>query len=460
MYELGTYKTRLYRSSKNDWFGGTEGFYWGDNNTKDLALRLEYQPDPKGEPVHVPYEPGPRDLKWQELYREYNGQIDDQFAFLAFHTSPLVTASSMDAKITNADMASRMMVWAVFGKPNQREWVPSSFSKEQYSKNNGIYSSGYRLISVEPSESLKVAIVENELSRTSGKPAQATEENVTNYKSRLWKGWVLPASENDAWFTAGSAAYYRDLQSEDLAKAVAAHWAAYRSASVAEPNAMNTFAAETHKGALFFDQLRRDIGDDRFFKLMTDFFAAHTTQPVTGQSFLDAAGVKFELPKDPGGPMFLASDIRARLATAMIVYGTVTDAGANRYAAEQIQKQYLDSFENAAPIRKDFEVSDEELASHDVIFVGRPETNSALAAWKSKLGLDSAGGLFRIAGKDHASETEGLALAAANPLDRHHMVLVLAGNNALETVHMSSAPLHRTEYAVYDSGKVTSSGFK
>jgi hypothetical protein len=461
MYELGTYKTRLYRSSKNDWFGGTEGFYWGDNNTKDLALRLEYQPDPKGQPVHVPYEPGPRDLKWQELYREYNGKIDDQFAFLAFHTSPLVTASSMDAKVTNAEMASRMMVWAVFGKPNQREWVPSEWSKEQYSKNDGLYSSGYRLISAEPNESLKAAILENELARTAAKSdSPASEKNKVKYKDRLWKGWVLPASEADDWFTAGSAAYYRDLESSDLSKAMAAHWASYRYASVAEPNAMNKFAEETHQGALFLDQLRRDFGDDRFFNLMRDFFSAHTTQPVTGQSFLDAAGVKFALPADPGGPLYLASDFSRHLATAMIVYGTVTDAGANRYAAEQLQKEYLDWFENAAPIRKDFEVTDEELASHDIVFVGRPETNSALAAWKGKLGLESEGGLFRIAGKEHASETEALALAAANPLDRHHMVLVLAGNNALETVRMAGAGLHRTEYTIFDSGKESTSGFK
>ena len=461
MYELGTYKTRLYRSSKNDWFGGTEGFYWGDNNTKDLALRLEYQPDPKGQPVHVPYEPGPRDLKWQELYREYNGKIDDQFAFLAFHTSPLVTASSMDAKVTNAEMASRMMVWAVFGKPNQREWVPSEWSKEQYSKNDGLYSSGYRLISAEPNESLKAAIVENELARTAAKSdSSASEKNKVKYKDRLWKGWVLPASEADDWFTAGSAAYYRDLESSDLSKAMAAHWASYRYASVAEPNAMNKFAEETHQGALFLDQLRRDFGDDRFFNLMRDFFSAHTTQPVTGQSFLDAAGVKFALPADPGGPLYLASDFSRHLATAMIVYGTVTDAGANRYAAEQLQKEYLDWFENAAPIRKDFEVTDEELASHDIVFVGRPETNSALAAWKGKLGLESEGGLFRIAGKEHASETEALALAAANPLDRHHMVLVLAGNNALETVRMAGAGLHRTEYTIFDSGKESTSGFR
>jgi hypothetical protein len=424
-------------------------------------MRVEYQPDPKGEPVHVPYVPGPRDLKWEELYREYSGKIDDQFAFLAFRTPPLVTASSMDAKVTTADMASHMMVWAVFGKPNQREWVPSTWSKEQYPKNGGIYSSGYRLISAQPTESLKTAIVENELARTTSKSeTEKAEKKTSHYKDRLWKGWVLPASEADEWFTAGSAAYYRDLQSDDLAKAMAAHWAAYRSARIAEPNAMNKFAAETHRGALVLDQMRGDLGDDRFFKLMTDFFAAHTTQTVTGQSFLDAAGVKVELPQDSGDPVYLASDIARHLATAIIVYGTVADAGANRYAAEQLQEHYLDSFESAVQIRKDFDVSDDDLRSHDVIFVGRAETNSALAAWKGKIGLESEGGFFRIAGKEHASETEALAFAATNPLDRHHMVLVLAGNNALETVHMASASLNRTEYTVYDSGKETSSGFR
>ncbi len=461
MFELGTYKTRLYRSTKNDWFGGTEGFYWGDNNTKDLGLRLEYQPDPKGEPVHVPYVPGPRDLKWQELYREYTGKIDEQFAFLAFRTPPLVTASSMDAKIATADMLSRMMVWAVFGKPNQREWVPSAWSKEQYAKNDGLYSSGYRLIAVEPSESLRAAIQENELARTAAKgETPKAEKKNAQYKDRLWKGWVLPASDSDDWFTAGSAAYYRDLQSDDLAKAMAAHWAGYRSASIAEPNAMNKFAVETHRGALVLDQTRRDLGDDRFFKLMTDFFAAHTTQTVTGQSFVDAAGVKVELPADQGGGTYMASDIGGHLATTIVVYGTVTDVGANRYAAEQLQKQYLDWFESAIPVRKDFEVSDDDLQSHDVIFVGRAETNSALAAWKGKIGLESSGGLFRIAGKEHASETEALTLAAANPLNHHHMVLVLAGNNALETVRLVSKGLNRAEYTVFDSGKETSSGFK
>lgn len=467
MYELGTYKTRLYRSTKNDWYGGTEGFYWGDNNAKDLAVRLEYQPDPQGEPVHVPYVPASRDLKWQQMYREYKGKIDEQFGFLAFRTAPLVSSTAMDAKVASAEMASRMMVWGVFGKPNQREWVPSSWQKDNYAQNDGLYSSGYRLINAEPSESLRQAIQENEKARVTAKSDAPKDEKKkqADFKDRLWKGWVLPASEADDWFTAGSAAYYRDLQSADpdkspLEKSIAAHWAGYRAAVAAEPDPMQRFALDTHRGALFLDQMRRDMGDDKFFKLMKDYFAAHTTQTVTAQSFLGAAGVKFALPQDRGGATYVASDIAGRLKSAILVYGTVTDAGANRYAAEQLQKHYLDWHESLVPIRKDFEATDEDLRTHDVIFVGRPETNSALASWKGRIGLESDGGLFRIDGKDHASETEALIFAAANPLDRRHMTLVLAGNNALETVRLASAGMNRAEYTILDFGKETGSGFR
>src|SRR5580698_2383417 len=76
IFDLGTNHTKLWRSSRNEWFGGTPGFYWGDNNAKDLSVRLEEYPDPKGNPEFIPYVPGPRDMAWQELYRKYRGQID------------------------------------------------------------------------------------------------------------------------------------------------------------------------------------------------------------------------------------------------------------------------------------------------------------------------------------------------------------------------------------------------
>jgi len=444
MFELGTYKTRLWRSSKNEWFGGTEGFYWGDNNAKDLSVRLEEQPDPSSAPEYIPYVPGPRDLKWQDLYREYKGKIDEQFAFLAFRTAPLVSRSSMDAKVATADMASRMMVWGAFGKPNQREWVPTPGEKEEYAKNDGLYASGYRMFSARASAPE---------SRTEPAAMQPRERDSIS-ADRLWKGWVLPASDDDIWFTAGSAAYYSDLESQHPDRAIREHWSELRSGSAAPVDPIQRFQIEKQKGVLFLDQLRRDLGDERFLKLMRDFFAAHTTQTVTAQSFLDAAGVQFRMPQDPGGAMYLVSDIRRRLSSALLVYGTVTDAGANRYAAEQLQKKYLDEYESVVPIRKDFEVTPEELRGHDVIFVGRAETNSALAGWREKIAFESQGGMFKIQGATHASETEGVAYAAANPLDRAHMVLVLAGNNALATVQLVHAELPHAEYATFDSGEL------
>src|SRR5258708_22358225 len=48
-------------------------------------------------------------------------------------------------------------------------------------------------------------------------------------------------------------------------------------------------------------------------------------------------------------------------STAVIVYGTQREAGANRYAAEQLQATYLNQFESIVPIYKDFEVGDEIL---------------------------------------------------------------------------------------------------
>ncbi len=454
LFELGTYKSRLYRSSKNDWFGGTEGFYWGDNNAKDLSVRLEETPDPNAPPAYIPYVPTDRDLKWQDLYREYKGKIDEQFGFMAYHTAPLVSATAMDAKVVTSDMASRMMVWAEFGRPNQTERLPSKADRDEYAANDGLYSSGYRLISARPGPPA--------LSKTSETAAARTwvaDPPRQQYGDRLWSGWVLPASDADIWFASGSAAYYQDLDSKDLSNAMAAHWARVRSLSISTANPQRQFDLETQKGAIFLDQLRRNLGDDRFLQLMSDFFAAHKARAVTAQSFLDAAGVKFVMPADHGGATYLVSDIGERLGSALLVYGTFAEAGANRYAAEELQKRFYRALETAVPIRKDFEVTDADLRSHDVIFVGRPETNSALAAFNAGLGLDSSGALFHIAGQDHASENEALAFAAPNPLDPRHMVLVLAGNSALQTVLLTKLDSTDTQYAIFESGKQIAAGF-
>lgn len=467
IFDLGTNHTKLWRSSKNEWFGDTPGFYWGDNNAKDLNVRLEEYPDPKGDPHFIPYVPGPRDLAWQGLYRKYRGQIDEQFGFLAFRTAPLVAVATMDAKVVSADMARNMMVWAEIGRPNQREWLPDK--KYDFAGDDGLYPSGYYLFGAQPSETLRSSIEQNEKMRRADSAEPETAEKLAaakkaDYVDRLWKGWILPASESDTWFVAGSAEYHKVLQSKDVDEAMNSQRAIWRSLQASASTPLDQYRREQARGVLFLDSLRLRMGDEAFLRLMRDYFAVHTTKAVTAESFLETAGLTrvaahLDSIDPPDGPAYLVNDIWRRLPSAVIVYGTLRDAGANRYAAEQLRQKFLNGYESEVPVFKDFEVSDELLRHRNVVFVGRPEANSALAAWRTQLGLDYEGAAFKVNGEVHVSERQALVFAAENPLDRACMVLVIAGNDALSTVKAQDVELTAHQYIVFRDGDSPVKGF-
>ncbi len=460
MYELGTYKTKLYRSSRQEWFGNTPGFFWGDNNAKDLSVRLEYAPDPKGEPAHLPYVPSDRDLKWMELYRKYEGRIDADFAFTAMRTAPLVSATTVDAKIASADMAKNLMVWGFFGKPNEREWVPTPKHQQEYPMDEGLYPGGYSLFSARPSAALSTIVRENEQARLASKAPDDKKTTQKFDRERLWKGWILPATEADDWLTAGTALYYRSLPDDHFDRDIQAWRSQYRAASIAAPNASVRYRMDAAKGALLMDALRHEMGDDPFFAFMKKFFAENTTKTVHASDFVRAAGPAHQalfakwlnttgIPNDPGGPVYLVPELRHALPDVVIVYGTEEEAGANRYAAEQFQSALTDMYESQPPVFKDFEVTPESLRSRDVVLIGRPETNSALAAWKSAIHLPWEGTSFAFENKDHGAGDDGLVFAAANPLDGKHMVLVIAGNSPIETVRLASQNFRQAPYIIY-----------
>ena len=250
------------------------------------------------------------------------------------------------------------------------------------------------------------------------------------------------------------------LQSKDPEEALSAQRATWRGFELTPDTPANHFRRERTKGLLFLDSLRQKMGDDAFLKLMNDYFSTNTTKTVTAQSFLDKAGVPLHPIELPDGPAYLTSDIWRRLASAVIVYGTLREAGANRYAAEQMQNRFLDRYESRVPIYKDFEAPDDLLCHRDVVFVGRPEANSALALWSGRLGLGYEAAAFKIDGVAHASEREGLILAAKNPLDAAHMVLILAGNDALRTVKCQKADLPADEYVIVREGDKPIKGFR
>lgn len=438
MYELGTNHTKLWRSSKNEWFGNTPGFYWGDNNAKDLSVNLEYLPDPQGAPKFVPYIPGVRDLAWQDLYKKYKGHIDEQFAFTAFGKAPLISRSTMDAKIATADMAKNMMVWAEFGRPDESVFA---VRPGEHGPNRGLYPAGYYMFDATPSTALAAMIEARGKERVSEKKSDEPKKKEVKAiaEDRLWKGWLLPASDSDDWFVAGSAAYYKVIQSKQLDKAIGDERVRLRGLKLSADNPTNRFQIEETEGILFLDALRRKMGDEAFLKLMKDYYAANTTKSVSAQSFLSMAGVTYT-PPDPGaGPSWSVGQFGRRQLPGIIVYGTVREAGSNRFAAEQLQARLREATQREFPIYKDYEVPASALASNDVAFIGRPETNSALADWQSRIGLDYTAAEFRMDGKPWASERDALVFAARNPESAPNMVIVYAGNSPLSMVESLNA---------------------
>ena len=150
MFELGTHKSRLWRSSKKEWFGGTPGFYWGCNNAKDLQVRLETVPSVTGRPANVVFHPSDRDRTWLSLFDQKNKKIDVDFGFLAFTTPPLAAAHSLDAKFTTTAMSRELKTWAKFGPPLGRTWEPTDAERRRFQEIHPLIGNDWVVLSTEP----------------------------------------------------------------------------------------------------------------------------------------------------------------------------------------------------------------------------------------------------------------------------------------------------------------------
>ncbi len=319
LFEQGTHKTKLHRSSKDEWIGGTKGFYWGCNNTKSLELRLETVPSVHGRPANLVFQPSPRDQAWQRLYHKYNGKIDVAFAKEAFTTPPIAAYHSLDAKFTTTDLAKQLKSWALFGPPLGRTWQPTFAQRKLYPEVKPLVSNPWSLLHAKaPSGEIKLAAdiagdqEKTKEARAKGKRKKKNAERIED--ASAWRGTLFPATDADIWLATAFADYERIVAKEnalrtartdnalvpedraELAVLLFNYRSRYLEATQTQGETPLTrikanmahddwYRLASGKGVLVLNELRRLLGHAKFAAMMDGFGRDHAGQKVTTAQF-------------------------------------------------------------------------------------------------------------------------------------------------------------------------------
>jgi hypothetical protein len=501
MFELGTRKSKLYRSSKDEWYGGTKGFYWGCNNTKDLEVRLETIASTEGRPAGAVFHPSARDRKWLELYDKYKGKMDADFGKLAFTTPPLAAYHSVDAKFTTTDLAKDLKTWALFGPPLGRTWKPTFEERTRFSEVRPLVSNPWTVLHAAPPAATvgKADVAVDLHNPEDGKVPALPTDPILPPTRAAWHGTLLPKEDADVWLAVAFAGYERIVALENafkekesplprtardaLAVELFKHRAGYELGARARPEAplartearlrdADWYRVAEGKGVLLLHELRRRMGTEAFVALMEAFGKENAGKAVCAAQFRaaaeKAAGGKLDgffdtwlnetgLPpagpgadKDPDGlprgrgPFSVLTPF-AELEETLIVYGTAGEQSTCHEAALALQQALREHGPNiTVPVKADRAVTDEELKTHHLLLIGRPDTNAVVARFQGSLPVSFGPGSFAVGSDVYAHAGSAVLAAAENPLARRRALVAIAGLDAASTLR--AAPLLAAEH--------------
>ena len=483
MFELGTHKSKLWRSSKDEWFGGTKGFYWGCNNAKDLNVRLETVASVEGRPANVVYHPADRDISWLKLYEKHKGKIGTAFGFEAFTTPPLSAFSSCDAKFTTTDLAKDLKTWALFGPPLGRTWDPSEADRARFAEVKPLVSNDWTILSAEPPASPSKATTTTRAVDLSSDQTNSTGESPEQPHPPAWHGTLLPQSDADIWLAAAFSDYEKIVAKELAIKAKAKAKKRAMNSGETDELSVSMFVPYTHyktavtrlgkdiplsrtesqltqddwyqiaanKGVLMLTALRDRLGDDSFLMLMDDFGRANAGKVVNTSQFRAAVANRpglaesletfftpwmdeTGLPGKPRGGFWSIDSFEKELDQSVIVYGTLKESDAQREAAEHLQRQIQRKWSNiTVPILADTAATPAALKGRHVLIIGRPDTNSVATSLISGLPVTFGPASFVIRGATYGHARTALIAAGSRPDDPRHEVVVFAGLSAEAT---------------------------
>ncbi|HEV3436800.1 MAG TPA: C45 family autoproteolytic acyltransferase/hydrolase [Gemmata sp.] len=480
MFELGTKKTKLWRSSKDEWFGGTKGFYWGFNNTKDAQVRLEATPSAGEQRPEKPlWKPSPRDKAWLRFFDKYNGKIDAAAAKVAFGAPPLAAPSSLDAKFTTTALAKDLAAQALYGPPTGRTWSPTADEKVHYPDIRPLVPHPWTVVTINPPPA-----------KVEGKKAADLPEKVPDplpFSTRVqpvddpvteaaWKGTVLPKDDNSYWLIGAVAPYERivalgkAIEKRDGATAAAervqlavfgyrSEWGAARAAEPAWRRAQQNdgILAKPTDGMVLLDLdrwtreqvgcgvvtlhgIRQKLGAAAFDNTMDAFGQLNHRNTATADEFAAAFGRHAGLfrtqkfPDPEATAIFSTRSFRDEPNECLIVYGTKDDEAANRNAAralqELIRKQCLGVL---VQVVSDTAATDAELGANHLLLIGGPEVNRVSARCAKGLPAAFASHTCTLKDETYAHPSTCIIAARANPLNPRFSAVVLAGLSAAAT---------------------------
>jgi hypothetical protein len=490
MFELGTHKTKLWRSSKGEWYGGTPGFYWGCNNVKDLDVRLECTACTTDRPENVVWSPSNRDKKWLELYNKYKGKMDADFGKLAFTTPPIAAYHSLDAKFTTTDLAKDLKSWNLFGPPLGRTWQPTFEERQRYSEVQPLVSNPWALMHAKAPEKVDLKGVEIVDLSGSSESRQRPDQRAGGRRRRgqvasepAWRGTLFAKADADVWLASAFAEYERlftrerDMRqnnpdgklSKDEERQIAVELFGFRcrylsavrsgngdvplSKIHATPEHDEWYRIASGKGVLLLHALRKQLGDGKFADMMdafgrdhagkqtsTEEFKAHIAKWANGNGdpaffdrWLNEPGLPGDKNLDKG--VYTVHSFFNELEQTLIVYGTRDEMYTNREAAEALQRRLLEAGPNiTVAIKADIDVTDEDLKTRHLLLIGRPDSNSVVARFKGKLPVTFGPQSFTVDKKSYAHAKSAVFAAAENPVNPRFSVVVIAGLDGASTL--------------------------
>ncbi len=310
IFLLGTYKTHLWRSTKNDFPAGFKGFYWSNNNNKNDEVKKEYLVNRDDAPHDLVFSPWNRDIAFNEFFKKHGGKIDEITGVNLWASSPINRPHACDGKITNTEMAKNMVFLAHSGKVTLRSKYPGGRIRNKPEAVPHL-SLGYSVASpVFVAEKIKALKKKSVAAAKRGTDLSKVKEFYSFDKKKLWRKTVYSATPAENWFVSSTAGYWRILNYMPGSTKKAAQrmyetlggmnasllYVRDREAMVTPSKAKVVYDRYNHyriprvMGTYLLHQLRLKYGNNKFSKFMSSIHTKYAKKPVKNSQIISIAG--------------------------------------------------------------------------------------------------------------------------------------------------------------------------